>query len=110
MSIQHVKAFYEKLSQDQVFRDQIKNSNKKEDFNLKVKTAGYNFTQQEFEDYTAQLLEADISSANNVLKVGERELNAIRGGFIDIHDLVPIYGSPSPPELPPDPSNPFNYA
>jgi predicted ribosomally synthesized peptide with nif11-like leader len=92
MSSQHVKAFYEKLSQDEVFRDRIKNVKSKEDCSRIVKAAGYDFTQQEFEDYTAQLLSSD----DNLIEVGERELEAVYGGFLNRRDFVQIYGSPYP--------------
>jgi predicted ribosomally synthesized peptide with nif11-like leader len=92
MSSQHVKAFYEKLSQDEVFRDRIKNVKSKEDCSRIVKAAGYDFTQQEFEDYTAQLLSGD----DNLIEVGERELEAVYGGFLNLHGSVQIYGSPYP--------------
>ena len=43
MSIQQVKAFYEKLSQDEAFRDQIRNVSSKEECSRIVKAAGYDF-------------------------------------------------------------------
>jgi predicted ribosomally synthesized peptide with nif11-like leader len=92
MSSQHVKAFYEKLAQDEVFRDRIKNVKSKEDCSRIVKAAGYDFTQQEFEDYTAQLLSVD----DNLIEVGERELAAVYGGFLSRNNLGQIYGSPLP--------------
>jgi predicted ribosomally synthesized peptide with nif11-like leader len=100
MSIQHVKAFYEKLSQDEVFRDRIKNVNSKEECSRIVKAAGYDFTQQEFEDYTEQLLEKDPTD-DDLIDIGERELEAVHGGYvtgiiingIDIGNLM-AYGLP----------------
>jgi predicted ribosomally synthesized peptide with nif11-like leader len=89
MSIQHVKAFYEKLSQDEAFRDQIKNVKSKEDCSRIVKAAGYDFTQQELEDYTADLLEDDSSG-----EIGERELEAVQGGFMLRGSSMQIYGLP----------------
>ncbi len=94
MSVQHVRAFYEKLSQDEVFRNQIKNVQSKVDCSRIVKVAGYNFTQQEFEDYTAQLLEKDIISSNALSEIGERELEAVHGGFIYQRDMGQTYGLP----------------
>jgi predicted ribosomally synthesized peptide with nif11-like leader len=94
MSVQHVKSFYERLSQDEVFRDQIKNVHSKEDCSRIVKAAGCNFTQQEFEDYTAQLLEKEIVSSNSLVEIGERELEAVHGGFLYRRDMGHIYGLP----------------
>jgi predicted ribosomally synthesized peptide with nif11-like leader len=96
MSHQQVKAFYEKLSKDEVFHDQIKNAKSKEDCSSIVKAAGYDFTQQEFEDYTARLLEKNIDDPD-LIEVGERELQAVHGGFIDRSVPGQIYGSPLPP-------------
>jgi predicted ribosomally synthesized peptide with nif11-like leader len=96
MSSQHVKAFYKKLSQDEVFRDRIKNVNSKEECSKIVKAAGYDFTQQEFEDYTARLLEKNIDDTD-LIEVGERELQAVHGGFIDRSVPGQVYGSPLPP-------------
>jgi predicted ribosomally synthesized peptide with nif11-like leader len=93
MSIQHVKAFYEKLSKDEAFCDQIKNAKSKEDCSHITKAAGYHFTRQELEDYTAQLLENDISNDTS-LEIGERELEAVHGGFMSWHSLGVDYGIP----------------
>jgi predicted ribosomally synthesized peptide with nif11-like leader len=97
MSIQHVEAFYEQLSQDETFRDQIKNAKSKVDCSHKVQAAGYDFTQQEFEDYTAQLLENGVLNNGNLEKIGERELEAVYGGiyYYNPRDLGQIYGGPS---------------
>jgi predicted ribosomally synthesized peptide with nif11-like leader len=99
MSIQDVKAFYEKLSQDEIFRDKIQNVNSKEDCSRIIKAAGYDFTQQEFEDYTAQLLEKNTSSNKDLVEIGERELAAVHGGFLNWRLPILIYGGP-PQELP----------
>jgi predicted ribosomally synthesized peptide with nif11-like leader len=90
MSDQHVKVFYEKLSQDEAFRDQVKNAKNKEDFSSIIQAAGYDFTQKELEDYTSKLLDGDVSSDS----LGERELEAIQGGFINHNSSIQIYGSP----------------
>jgi predicted ribosomally synthesized peptide with nif11-like leader len=100
MSAQNVKAFYEKLSQDEVFYNQIKNVKSKEDCNRIVKAAGYDFTHEEFDSYTAQLLEKDTSIGNDVERIGERELEAVYGGFMHprlTDNPIQIYGSPLPP-------------
>ncbi len=94
MTVQHVKSFYKKLSQDEAFRYRIKNVESKAGCHRIVKVAVYNFTQQEFEDYTTQLLEKDIVSSNSLAKVGERELEAVYGGFMYQRDMGQIYGLP----------------
>jgi predicted ribosomally synthesized peptide with nif11-like leader len=102
MSIQNVKAFYEKLSQDAVFRSQIKNVRSKEECSQIVKGAGYNFTQQEFEDYTAHLLEGS-SSDQGIQPLNTKELEAVVGGIQGIIGYPPIlmmYGV-VPPQIDP---------
>jgi SPX domain protein involved in polyphosphate accumulation len=60
-----------------------------------VQAAGYDFTQQEFEDYTAKMLkEQEMQSAD------EKELEAIVGGingFIIKPIVRPLYGVITPP-------------
>jgi predicted ribosomally synthesized peptide with nif11-like leader len=94
MSIQHVKKFYEQLSQDEAFRDKIQNVNSKEDCSRIVKATGYDFTQQEFEDYTAQLLDKNTSGNEDLVEIGERELAAVHGGFLNWRLPILIYGGP----------------
>jgi predicted ribosomally synthesized peptide with nif11-like leader len=98
MSIHDVKKFYEQLSQDEVFRDKIQNVSSKEDCSRIVKAAGYDFTQQEFEDYTAQLLDKNTSDNEDLVEIGERELEAVHGGFLNWREPILIYGGP-PREL-----------
>jgi predicted ribosomally synthesized peptide with nif11-like leader len=94
MSHQHVKAFYEKLSQDEAFRDKIKNVSSKEECSQIVKAAGFDFTQQEFEDYTAQILEKNPDHDDDFVEIGERELAAVHGGFMYRSGFINIYGGP----------------
>jgi predicted ribosomally synthesized peptide with nif11-like leader len=79
MSFKNVKDFYQRLANDAAFRSQIQNVQSKEECSQIVKSAGYDFTQQEYEEYTAQLLDSD--STNNELKdLNEQELEAVFGG------------------------------
>jgi predicted ribosomally synthesized peptide with nif11-like leader len=89
MSTQQVEAFYEKLSQDEAFCDQIRNVRSQEECSRIVKDAGYDFTQRELEEYTAELLEKDSSG-----EIGERELEAVQGGFMLRGSSMQIYGLP----------------
>lgn len=70
MSIKNVELFYERLSTDKDFSAKIKGIDK-EEFMSAVKAEGYDFTQQEFENYTAEMLES----------VSDRELEAVVGGM-----------------------------
>ncbi len=111
MSLNSVKLFYERLSADKNFSDRIQKASNKNECTQIVQAAGYDFTQQEFEDYTEQLLEADPNNSE-LESLNERELEAVFGGIGDpvirpVYGLAspennwapiytPVYGSPSP--------------
>ncbi len=105
MAIEQVKAFYQRLAADEAFRTQIKEVKSKEECSQIVKTAGYEFTQQEFEDYTEQILEADPSESK-LKDLSEKELEAVLGGqqfFLPPDVWVrPMYGLAISPWTPPD--------
>ena len=117
MSLEQVKGFYQKLDTDEVFRSQIQAVKSKEECSQIVKAAGYNFTQQEFEEYTAQMLEADPSESE-LEDLSEKELETVFGGLSSFEpellvaletifpptDKLPqwpqlMYGSPPPPSI-----------
>jgi predicted ribosomally synthesized peptide with nif11-like leader len=100
MSLKDVQLFYERLSVDEHLSAQIQNVASKEECSQIVKAAGYNFTQQEFEDYTAQALEIN-SSKQELQFLDERELEAVVGGIgrmLFPPERFPLYGVVPPPE------------
>lgn len=94
MSLKDVKAFYEMLATDQVFRTKIQQVKSKEECSQLVKSAGYDFTQKEFEDYTAKLLQS-TDAEEDLKDLTEKELIAILGGGAE---PVMTYGLPPIPE------------
>ncbi|MCC5666364.1 Nif11-like leader peptide family natural product precursor [Nostoc sp. CHAB 5784] len=94
MSIKNVQAFYAQLANDEAFRAQIQGVKSKEECSQIVQSAGYNFTQDEFEEYTAQLLES--TAGDDELKdLNEEELEAVFGGASSITGkptIRPLYG------------------
>lgn len=86
MSLKNVQLFYERLSNDEAFHTKV-HSVSEEEFVQIVKDEGYDFTRQEFEDYTSEILES----------MDEKELAAVTGG---IHGFIGrpfpqlIYGGP----------------
>jgi predicted ribosomally synthesized peptide with nif11-like leader len=103
MSLNNVKLFYERLSTDKTFNAQIQSVSSKEECSQIVKAEGYNFTQQEFEDYTAQMLEKSHSE-QGFQSLDERELEAVVGGIrgmIRFPGPLPLYGVVPPSEEPP---------
>nr|AVH79600.1 Nif11-type precursor [Nostoc sp. PCC 9229] len=96
MSLEHVKAFYEKLANDEAFRNQIQGVNSKEECSQIVKAAGYDFTLEEYEEYTAQLLESANGEAE-FKDLSEKELAAVFGGLTGKPKIQPLYGAVWPP-------------
>ncbi|MEH2007841.1 Nif11-like leader peptide family natural product precursor [Nostoc sp.] len=96
MSLEHVKGFYAKLANDEAFRNQIQGVNSKEECSQIVKAAGYDFTLEEYEEYTAQLLES--AAVEGELKdLSEKELAAVFGGLTRKPIIQPMYGVVWPP-------------
>ncbi|MBR8833145.1 MAG: Nif11-like leader peptide family natural product precursor [Stigonema ocellatum SAG 48.90 = DSM 106950] len=106
MSLENVKAFYEKLASDQAFRAQIQGVKSLDECSEIVKGAGYVFTQEELEEYTAELLES--SAAEDSLRdLNEKELAAVFGGIflvlppIKLPPIQTVYGVTRPLSDPP---------
>lgn len=98
MSIENVQAFYAKLANDEAFRAQIQGVKSKDECSQVVKSAGYDFTQDEFEEYTAQLLES-TAGEGELKDLNEKELEAVFGGASSIIGkssilLRQLYGLP----------------
>lgn len=94
MSLESIKAFYERLASDEAFRTQMQRVESKAECSKFVKNAGYDFTSEEFEEYTTQLLES--SSDNGEMKdLNQKELEAVFGGASSIIGkpiIRPLYG------------------
>lgn len=96
MSLDHVQAFYQKVADDDSFRSKIQSVNNKEECSEIVKAAGFDFTAQEFEEYTAQLLEQDRID-HDVTNLKEEDLVAVAGGLVGGLIFRPMYGLPVRP-------------
>lgn len=93
MSIENVKAFYKELANNPAFRHQIENIKNKTECSQLIKAAGYNFTLEEYEEYTAQLLES-AADESELQDLNEKELAAVFGGLIGGRNSYLIYGAP----------------
>ena len=93
MSLEHVKAFYEQLANDETFRHQIQGVNSKEECSQIVKAADYDFTLEEYEEYTAQLLESGAGEGE-LKDLSEEELAVVFGGLTGRANSILIYGAP----------------
>ena len=98
MTIKNVKAFYERLAVDEAFRVQINSAKSKPECSQIAQEAGYYFTQEEFEEFTEQLV-GSVTSENTLDELSERELEVAVGGaassILGFKDLAiqPKYGS-----------------
>lgn len=108
MSLDNVKAFYKRLASDELFRAQIQSAKSKHECSQIVRAAGYDFTQEEYEEFTAQLLESSATDGE-IEDLNEKELEAVFGGASSpiplIHGFVPppyqlMYGGVRPDDLP----------
>lgn len=79
MSLENVKTFYQRLQTDETLQAQIKSAKSKHECSQIVQAAGYYFTQEEFEEYTAQLLES-TAAEDSLMDLDEKELEAVMGG------------------------------
>jgi predicted ribosomally synthesized peptide with nif11-like leader len=90
MSLDNVKSFYARLTSDEAFRSQIQNVNSKDECSQIVREAGYEFTQEELEEYTSQLLES-TSDGGEIRDLNQKELEAVFGG-LGGGVVQPLYG------------------
>ncbi|MBW4595835.1 MAG: Nif11-like leader peptide family natural product precursor [Brasilonema angustatum HA4187-MV1] len=99
MSLEDVKAFYQRIGTDEAFRTQIQGVNSKDECSQTVKSAGYDFTQEELQEYTVQLLELNADE-DELADLDEKELATVFGGIM----AQPLYGviiSEPPTKWPP---------
>ncbi|MEH1938143.1 MAG: Nif11-like leader peptide family natural product precursor [Nostoc sp.] len=85
MSIENVQAFYVRVANDETFRAQLQDIPSKDEASRIVNDAGYDFTQEEFEEYTTQLLES-TTSEGELRDLNEKELETVFGGFTGKHN------------------------
>ncbi|QIR37098.1 Nif11-like leader peptide family natural product precursor [Tolypothrix sp. PCC 7910] len=83
MSLENVRAFYERLASDEAFRVQIQGVESKDVGRELLQNSGFDFTQSEFEEYTEQLL-AKSASNDDLKDLNEQELEAVFGGAIPV--------------------------
>ncbi len=101
MSVENVKAFYQRLARDEQFRSELSEVKSKAECSQLVQQAGYDFTQEEFDNYTSKLLESSFNQGE-LNNVNEKELEAVFGGAINPYfppelwspELLPAYGRP----------------
>jgi predicted ribosomally synthesized peptide with nif11-like leader len=100
MSVENVKSFYQRLAQDEQFRSELQEVKSKEECSQLVQQAGYYFTQEEFENYTSELLESSFNEGE-LQDLNEKELEAVFGGirkYRPYPPVMPLYGVIWPPK------------
>ena len=107
MFLEKVIGFYKRLVKDKDFRSQLESASNSSECRKIMQEAGYEFTQEEFETATAQILEKkglrDLDDSFSELS--EQELELAFGGFANSYwgwwrERPPIYEKP-PTEEPP---------
>ncbi|MGL5805379.1 MAG: Nif11-like leader peptide family natural product precursor [Xenococcaceae cyanobacterium] len=91
MSIENVKAFYAKMANDEAFRARIQSAKSKDECSKMVKAAGFEFTLEEFEEYTSGLLELNEIDRNSEEEINQKKLEVITGGFFNPDNLFAMY-------------------
>ena len=98
MSKENVKAFYERLVKDETFKAQIQEAESQTECSQIVRDAGYDFTQEEFEEFTAQLLDSSAVEDSSE-ELTEKTLEAVFGGINLPPFPIPIIKFPPPYQL-----------
>ncbi|MGK7923574.1 MAG: Nif11-like leader peptide family natural product precursor [Trichodesmium sp.] len=105
MSLENVRAFYERIADDQEFLDQLQATETQEEGKKILEDAGYEFTTEELEEYTSQVLESSDAEDSILEDLNEKEMAAVFGGLSKTI-IQPLYGivwwppKPWPPAQP----------
>ncbi len=84
MSIESAKAFYSRMTTDEAFRFQLQNAPSDDERRAIMQAGGYNFTPEEWEAATKQILESDAADS----ELSDAQLEAVSGG------MMLMYGGP----------------
>ncbi|NMG07800.1 Nif11-like leader peptide family natural product precursor [Brasilonema sp. UFV-L1] len=85
MSIESASAFYQRVTTDEAFRTQLQNTASEERTAI-IQAAGYDFTPEEWEAATVEILK----TAETNTELNDAQLEAIAGGIT----MVALYGLP----------------
>jgi len=102
MSLQNVQAFYERIAEDREFLAQLQATQTQEEGKKILAEAGYDFTSEELEEYTSQMLESTDPENNMFEELNEEQMAAVVGGLSKISFIPedwffiaqPMYGIP----------------
>ena len=92
MSLENVRAFYERIADDREFLEQLQATETQEEGKKILEEAGYDFTAEELEEYTSQVLESSDAEDSVLEDLNEKEMAAVFGGLKIVP--IPLYGIP----------------
>lgn len=95
MSVESARAFYERAATDEAFKEQLRDAASDDERRATIRTAGYDFTPEEWEVVIDQLREI------NDRELSEAELETVAGGVLPLPVGMPvgIYGGVFPSQL-----------
>jgi predicted ribosomally synthesized peptide with nif11-like leader len=95
MSIENAKAFYERMSTDEAFRNQYQNATTDDERRQFLMVAGYDFTSEEWQTAVAEISKSSDGELSNA------ELESVSGGILPggcipskRPPVRPLYGAP----------------
>ncbi|MGD1805137.1 Nif11-like leader peptide family natural product precursor [Dapis sp. BLCC M126] len=94
MSLENVRAFYERINDDKEFLAQLQAIEAQEEGKKILKESGYDFTARELEEYTSQMLESSSGEDSVLEDLDEEQIETVFGGLTRF--IQPIYGAPTP--------------
>ena len=93
MSIESARAFYQKVSTDEAFANQLRNADSPDQRRATIQAAGYDFTPEEWETVVDQIKQS------NDQELSESQLEAVSGGImaqamygIVVSPVIPLNG------------------
>ncbi len=101
MSLENVQAFYKRIADAQEFLAQLQATKTQEQGKKILAEAGYEFSTEELEEYTSQMLESTDGENNVLEEMNEEQLAAVVGGLsrisfnlsdLDLGDLGGLIG------------------
>ncbi|NEO55518.1 MAG: Nif11-like leader peptide family natural product precursor [Okeania sp. SIO3B5] len=80
MSLENVQAFYERIADDKEFLAELQATETQEEGKKILAEAGYDFTSEELEEYTSQVLESGNTEDSVLEDLNEEQMTAVFGG------------------------------
>ncbi|NEO55517.1 MAG: Nif11-like leader peptide family natural product precursor [Okeania sp. SIO3B5] len=92
MSLENVQAFYERIADDKEFLAELQATETQEEGKKILEEAGYDFTSEELEEYTSQVLESSDVEDSVLEDLNEEQMAAVFGGLSKFGPVQALYG------------------